>query len=232
MDGSHRKLRRISKHPSVLMKVGRFFYWTAGMLTERLSLGYLALTHTYKELGPSQRAIEYGWVLSNLWKTGGKRILDVGAGVGPFALVARRSGYDVTSIDKRRLPNVLRVNSTHLPWANDSFDGVTLISVIEHVSQPEAKQMLYEIRRVLKPTGRLFLTTEFSAKTERATQEGTVFTMKTLKNLLEDFVFIETTFFKSLDGGHRTLARPVKNPNDADGIMILAKPKKIIRKYI
>ena len=202
MDSRNRNPRLYdSRLRRTLLNVGRFFYWIVGICIERLSLGYLALTLTYKEMEPNQRAIEYGWVLSNLWKICGKKILDVGAGVSPFALVARRSGYDVTPIDKRSLPNVLRVDSAHLPWENDSYDGVTLISVIEHVPQLEAEQMLDEIRRVLKPTGLLFLTTDFSANAERVTQEGRVFTIKSLMNLLQDFVFIEITYFKSIQGG-------------------------------
>jgi SAM-dependent methyltransferase len=126
VDSNNHKSRRIPQLHSMFMDVGRFFYWIIGICMEKFSLGYLALALTYKDTTPNQRAMEYGWVLSNLWKIKGRKILDVGAGVGPFAFVARRSGYDVTPIDKRRLPNDVTV----LPCANDSFDGATLISVI------------------------------------------------------------------------------------------------------
>lgn len=44
-----------------------------------------------------------------------------------------------------------------LPYDDDSFDLVVMIEVIEHVVEKE--QMLREVRRVLRPAGKLLLTT-------------------------------------------------------------------------
>jgi ubiquinone/menaquinone biosynthesis C-methylase UbiE len=43
----------------------------------------------------------------------------------------------------------------HLPIATDSFDGVVMVSVLEHLHQP--LQALKEIRRITKKGGRIML---------------------------------------------------------------------------
>jgi len=43
----------------------------------------------------------------------------------------------------------------HLPFKNNSFDCALLIEVIEHISGPDA--VISEIRRILKPQGKLIL---------------------------------------------------------------------------
>ena len=46
-----------------------------------------------------------------------------------------------------------------LPFADGRFDCVTLIELIEHISRNDALELFAEARRVLKPGGRLILTT-------------------------------------------------------------------------
>jgi len=207
--------------------MGRFFYLIIGRLIEKLSFGYLSVTPTFLRQPVNQRATEYGWVLSNLWRIDGTKILDIGAGNSPFALAARRSGYEVIPIDKRRIPSVIQADATNLPWPKESFEGVTLISVIEHTDSHTNKQIIDEIWRVLKPEGILFLTTEFSWDGERKGNGVRIFTMDSLKALLKDFLLIQVKFFASIDkSGNRISAKPVEIPKDADGIMVLAKPRK------
>ncbi|MFC3650338.1 class I SAM-dependent methyltransferase [Dyella humi] len=55
-------------------------------------------------------------------------------------------------------PNVF-ASGTHLPFADDTFDTVLLLEVLEHVDNADA--MLSEIERVLRPNGRLLLSVPF-----------------------------------------------------------------------
>jgi len=101
----------------------------------------------------------------------GKNILDLGAGMGGFAVAAALGGANV-QVSEYNLPYcqiiqlradrygldvpVLNGAGEHLPYANEAFDLVVCWDVIEHVQLPAA--MLAEIQRVLKPGGMLFLT--------------------------------------------------------------------------
>ncbi len=101
----------------------------------------------------------------------GKELLDLGAGMGGFAVAAALGGAHVhvseynhpyCEIIRLRADRygldvpVLNGAGEHLPYADGIFDMVVCWDVIEHVQVPSA--MLDEIYRVLKPGGLLFLT--------------------------------------------------------------------------
>jgi ubiquinone/menaquinone biosynthesis C-methylase UbiE len=50
-------------------------------------------------------------------------------------------------------------DGTHLPFANESIDGVLITQVLEHVIEPNA--LFQEIKRVLKPGGKVCITVPF-----------------------------------------------------------------------
>jgi ubiquinone/menaquinone biosynthesis C-methylase UbiE len=99
------------------------------------------------------------------------RILDLGAGMGGFAVAMQREGEAVIALDfnpayceiartrARRyalnLPALVGVGET-LPFADATFQLVTCWDVLEHVQEPE--QLLRELERVLSANGVVLMT--------------------------------------------------------------------------
>src|SRR5699024_7213826 len=99
-----------------------------------------------------------------------QRILDIAAGPGSSSVPLRRAGADVASADfslgmlrqgRRQSPDLhfTAADATRLPFADDSFDVVTMSFGFRNVVDPEAA--LGEFLRVTAPGGRL-LVCEFS----------------------------------------------------------------------
>lgn len=96
------------------------------------------------------------------------RLLDVGCGDGALGLLVREKVREVHGIEwaeyaleeaEARGVHIRRcdLNRDSFPYPDESFDVVTCLDVIEHVLDP--RRLLQEIRRVLRPTGALILTT-------------------------------------------------------------------------
>jgi ubiquinone/menaquinone biosynthesis C-methylase UbiE len=71
----------------------------------------------------------------------GYRILDIGSGSCEVAKILRDAGYNIMPLDvvnKSFYPNVLPVlyDGKHLPFRDNSFDIVLLITVLHHIKQP------------------------------------------------------------------------------------------------
>jgi 2-polyprenyl-3-methyl-5-hydroxy-6-metoxy-1,4-benzoquinol methylase len=109
------------------------------------------------------------------WEFSGVKILDVGSGHGSLALEMARRGAFVIGIEPchswRKIASKRgedeefseQVNFTNgdahsLQFNRDSFDYVTCIQVLEHVSNPN--MVITEMARVLKNGGRMLLTCE------------------------------------------------------------------------
>lgn len=100
---------------------------------------------------------------------GGKKLLDVGCYTGIFLSCASIAGYDTVGIEaspkavaiahKKGLLSVqlglLEEYSNSL--ADNSFDVITLLDVIEHMSDPQ--KVLRILYKKLKPSGIIFLST-------------------------------------------------------------------------
>jgi 2-polyprenyl-3-methyl-5-hydroxy-6-metoxy-1,4-benzoquinol methylase len=100
------------------------------------------------------------------------RLLDVGAQIGSFALYASRVGFKVTAVDYDLFPKIYArilndygveyvscdVGKEPLPFADDSFEAVTYLDVIEHHAF-SPKRVLREIHRVLAPGGMVVIST-------------------------------------------------------------------------
>ncbi len=106
----------------------------------------------------------------------GGRLLDVGCGPGLFLKAAEGQGWAVEGVEVS--PSAAEYASAVLKvpvrqskleqagYPDASFDVVTLLDTLEHLGDPLAT--LAEIRRVLKPGGRLILNTPDFASSSRA----------------------------------------------------------------
>jgi len=102
----------------------------------------------------------------------GERLLEIGPGIGIHALpvassLAPGGTLDVLDMQQQMLDDVIRKarqaginnitarqgDAQRLPYADGTFDGAYLVGVLGEV--PDEQAALRELRRVLKPTGRL-----------------------------------------------------------------------------
>jgi len=110
----------------------------------------------------------YDWILKVTGEIKGKKVLDLGCGDGALSYLLQRRGALVTGVDneqqgldfaQKNVSEAKFVNASayDLPFPDESFDLVVSSELIEHLDRPET--MLSETKRVLKPAGRLVLTT-------------------------------------------------------------------------
>ena len=111
----------------------------------------------------------------------GIRILDLGCGRGDLAMEAARRDANVIGIDyskdaieitnemvrkpgNRKLKNVkfLQMDAKRLEFHSNSFDLVISIDVFEHLYKEELEIVMKEIKRVLKPGGKLIVDTAYN----------------------------------------------------------------------
>jgi len=99
------------------------------------------------------------WLTSS-WPRRGRSLLEIGCGPGFFLDFFHRAGFDVTGLDKS--PVMIRAarelmgnraecnlgDATALPYENDSFDYVALLTLLEFV--PDPRQALVEATRVAR----------------------------------------------------------------------------------
>ncbi len=108
------------------------------------------------------------------------RVLDVGCGRGEIVLHCMRNGIEAYGIDYAEVAarmtrdvisaeianhttaaqaGVLRSDAKKLPFPDGYFDRVLLFDVVEHLHPWELHEAYLEIRRVLKPDGKLVVHT-------------------------------------------------------------------------
>ncbi len=115
---------------------------------------------------------EYPWALQRARLVSGEQVLDAGCGASIFPVFLARRACRVTAIDsdlpaRMHAPvdpdlHYVRADLNALPFKADVFDAVFCISVIEHLAHAHMHAALSEMTRVLKPGGRLLLTTDFA----------------------------------------------------------------------
>ncbi len=107
----------------------------------------------------------------------GDRLLDIGTGRGDILPVAIRMGASravgvdyseaavelgqqtLAAADDVQGAEVLLADARRLPAEDEDFDVVTMLDVVEHLTDEELSVSLGEARRALKPGGRVFVHT-------------------------------------------------------------------------
>ncbi len=121
----------------------------------------------YRRVGPPLLAagVRQRMLRRMLRFQGNERVLDCGCGNGKFALWNRASVGLMVGLDPATLfadaaleeVALVRGDARRLPFASGSFDKAFSIDVLEHLSRPDIEAMLGELRRVLRPGGRLLI---------------------------------------------------------------------------
>ncbi|MGZ0656802.1 class I SAM-dependent methyltransferase [Coraliomargarita sp. W4R53] len=99
------------------------------------------------------------------------RVLDIGCGPGTFLgnytceqsavgvdISKQQIDYASDKYDRDQLDFCV-FSGTALPFEDNSFDVVVLIEVVEHISVSTVNKLFSEARRVLRPNGRLYVST-------------------------------------------------------------------------
>jgi SAM-dependent methyltransferase len=134
------------------------------------------------------RLMEYQLALDQLGPLDGCRVLDIGSPKLPTVVLARNARCELHSTDIRdyfipstaqflrsaglghRLGRDLHLetqDARQLSYADDSFDRVFSISVLEHIPDDGDSQAMREIARVLRPGGIVTLTVPFDVRGHR-----------------------------------------------------------------
>jgi 2-polyprenyl-3-methyl-5-hydroxy-6-metoxy-1,4-benzoquinol methylase len=129
----------------------------------------------------SSRTFEYPWAFHSAGLQPGMSVLEVGGGLAGFQFVLDQSGCKVVNIDpgmpsegwpcnqesmeklNRRFKTNVELRNTTIEnagLANNQFDRVFCISVIEHLSDASALSIMQHVHATLKPGGLFVLTAD------------------------------------------------------------------------
>lgn len=167
-------------------------------------------SHSLKEaeegLAKSPYMLEYPWIIYHLPEIAGKKILDAGGGRGVLQIYLALKGAELHNCDRRaahceswvaerakRFKTKIHFKNSNLMdtgYDDETFDYIVSCSSIEHNSFDDAKLVIKELGRVLKPGGSIVFTLEAwkEFKVSYGTPQDPViscYTDKKIKELIE-----------------------------------------------
>jgi len=87
------------------------------------------------------------------------KILDLGCGDGWLTDCLNKNHFDAIGVDinsSYTLSNFIKADASKLSFKDNSFDCIIMVEVVEHLN---TSKVYSEIRRILKPEGKLIVTT-------------------------------------------------------------------------
>lgn len=159
------------------------FYGYKGMVQGEIHEAHESTTEEYAEdqMEVNEEKVR-NYILPYIVKTGSHTILDVGCGVGTMVNILTKEGFDTYGVDLIGLAKYWKkqqfdpehffvVDPVHfeLPFAENSFDFVFTMGVIEHIGTTNGhsdryenykefrKKWLREVFRVVKPGGHMLI---------------------------------------------------------------------------
>ena len=155
-------------------------------------------------------------------------ILDVGCGTGRLVKYLNSYGFEAKGCDLydkalkiakkiNKINTIVKSDAGKLPFKNNSFDLITGISLIEHLSKKNGTLFIREARRILKRNGYIFLITpNFNSPLRFILREKwfgysdpthiNFFTPLSLANLLKDYGFYSPKFWFKINN-HQGLVK-------------------------
>lgn len=118
------------------------------------------------------------------------KLLDCGCGEVPYYEIYKDLVDEVVCTDwpnsmhKKKFIDVYSDLNERLDFEDNSFDTVLLMDVLEHIYQP--KQLIAEISRVMKPSGRVIIAVPFLYRIHEEPNDYFRYTEYTLKRFCEE----------------------------------------------
>lgn len=129
-------------------------------------------------------------------------ILDVGCGRGPYRRIFSKAKYHGVDLERSVTTNdqsICVYDGKTLPYPDATFDAILCTQVLEHVFEPQ--KFLREIRRVIKPGGKLILTVPFIWPEHEMPHDSARYTTPGLQQLLSQAGFKIHEHYRVTTGG-------------------------------
>lgn len=135
-------------------------------------------------------------------KLKGKRVLDIACGSGfgmqilsAIATVVAGADYSFEAVNfakrnfMRNVDGGVQANASSIPFADNSFDAIVSFETIEHLSEPV--KFLKEIKRVLIPNGKFYISTPVKKGNRLDKYHFREYTISEFTKLLSRFFSVE-----------------------------------------